>query len=298
MKEKVFCKNCKGNRNHAELHKIERRGGEEESGYQYIHTFLLIKCNGCDNISFLETYGDTEMFNQVGDYGDREYYDEKTVYPQYLEKGDEIYYKNHLPKTIRVIYSETISAFKSNSSILTAGGLRAIIEAICNHLKISGNNLAERIDALSKNGHLTASESKRLHSIRFLGNDALHEMEIPKKEHLYLLLGIINHLLTNLFINDKIMKGKVDTMVDDFDEFIRTVENKIEKEMIGKKFTLFEILKKSKRLLTKKHLDEFEKKLIKELENGDISFLKVIKEKDIIFYEVVEEPMLFNFGIN
>jgi hypothetical protein len=78
----------------------------------------------------------------------------------------------------------------------------------------------------------------------------------------------------------------------------RTVENKIEKEMIGKKFTLFEILKKSKRLLTKKHLDEFEKKLIKELENGDISFLKVIKEKDIIFYKVVEEPMLFNFGIN
>ena len=274
MKDKVFCKVCKGDRNHTEIHNIEERGGEEESDFQYIHKFSLIKCNGCDNISFLETYGDTEMFNHVGPYGEQEYYDEKTVYPTYLKKGEEIYYKHHLPKKIRLIYSETISAFKANSSILTAGGLRAIIEAICNHLKISGNNLAERIDGLSKNGHLTTSESKRLHSIRFLGNDALHEMEVPKEEHLYLLLGIINHLLTNLFINDKIMKGKVETMVDTYDEFVRAIENKIEKDMIGKKFTLSEILKKSKRQLTKKNLNDFEDKLIKDLNGGEIKFLK------------------------
>ena len=72
----------------------------------------------------------------------------------------------YLPENIRGIYVETIAAFKANISILTAGGLRAIIEALCNHLKIKGANLSERIDLLHNKGHLTLSESKRLHSIR------------------------------------------------------------------------------------------------------------------------------------
>ena len=67
MKDKVFCKVCKGDRNHTEIHNIEERGGEEESDFQYIHKFSLIKCNGCDNISFLESlhysFGDPFRFS-------------------------------------------------------------------------------------------------------------------------------------------------------------------------------------------------------------------------------------------
>jgi hypothetical protein len=157
--------------------------------------------------------------------------------------------------------------------------------------------LAERIDALSKDGHLTLAESTRLHSIRFLGNDALHEIEKPKDEHLYLLLEIVNHLLSNLFINDKKMKGRVETMIETYDDFIRLIQNRIDDDMIGKKMTLSNILNKSKRLLTKKNLNDFENSFVKDLSSNKITFLKVEKKKPENIYEIIERPLLFQFGI-
>lgn len=297
MKEKIFCSNCKGLRNQTEVHKIEKRGGDNDGEFQWIKSHSLIKCDGCDNISFYEVYGDTDMTKPTGPYGEPDYYFDRTVFPPYLEDGQSIKELSYLPEKIRIIYSETIEAFKSNSSILTAGGLRAIIEAICNHLKIPSNNLADRIDGLSKNGHLTIPESKRLHSIRFLGNDALHEIEKPKKEHLYLLLEIVNHLLSNLFINDKKMKGRVETMIDNYEDFVRLVQNKIDDDMIGIKMPLSKLLAKSKRLLSKKNLTDFEKNLVKDITSNKITFLKVDVVDPDNLYEIVTRPLLFKFGI-
>ena len=296
MKEKIFCKNCKGLRNQTEIEKIEKRGGDEEGDYQWYQSYSIIQCNGCDNISFYQEYGDTEMF-ETGPYGEQDYYFDKYVYPPYLKQGEEIKFKYYLPDKIRIIYQETLDCFKSNSSILTAGGLRAIIEAICNHLKIKGKNLADRIEGLSKNGHLTKAESKRLHSVRFLGNDALHEIEKPKEEHLYLLLDIVNHLLSNLFINDKKIKGKIETIIDNYEDFIRLIQNKIDKEMIGKKFTLNGILDKSRRLVTKENFETYEKQILQDINDKKITFLKLIKEEKENIYEISERPLLFNFGI-
>ena len=266
------------------------RGGDED-GFLWVEKFKVIECLGCEHISFLKIYGDISMVEHDYEGNPIHYYDE-TVYPYYLEKGEEIKYSHHLPTTIRIIYQETISAFKANSYILTAGGLRAIIEAICNHLKIKNDNLEKRIDSLHKKGHLTLSESKRIHSIRFLGNDALHEIAKPKKEHLYLLLEIVNHLLANLFINDKIIKGKVDTIIDKYEEFINLTENIITEELINKEVTLSNLLGKSKRLIEKSKYPDFKVQFEKEVESKKIDFLKIdSKSKDAeTIYIVIKVP--------
>lgn len=281
---KTHCNNCKGKRNHKELFEKKIRGGEDD-GFVWIEKFKVIECLGCNNISFLKVYGDISMI-EYDHHNNPVHYDEETVYPYYLEKGEEIKYQHHLPSTIKIIYQETISAFKANSYILTAGGLRAIIEAICNHLKIKNDNLEKRIDSLHKKGHLTLSESKRLHSIRFLGNDALHEMAKPKKEHLYLLLEIVNHLLANLFINDKIIKGKVATIIDKYEEFVNLIENLISDELVKKEMTLSNLLGKSKRLVEKSKYFDFETQFEKEVKNKKIDFLEIntkSKEKETVY---------------
>ena len=233
-----------------------------------------------------------------GEYGEQKYYFDNKVYPPYLKKGEEIEHQEHLPEKIKIIYQETIAAFKSNSSLLTAGGLRAIIEAICNDLEITGRNLADRIDLLSKNGHLTKSESDRLHSIRFLGNDALHEIEKPKSEHLFILLEIVNHLLNNLYVNDKLMDGKVEKMITKYDDFVRLVQNKIDKDMVGKKYQLIKILDKSMRLLSRENYSSFQTRFIDDIEKNNIKFAKVIKEENEVTLEIIEKPKLFKFGIS
>lgn len=296
MKKKYFCRNCKGVRNQSELHKVERRGGDDDGYFQWIDRYLIIECNGCETVSFLNIYGDTEM-SQHNDEGYQDYYDDEFIYPYSLEKSFEIENLLYLPEKIRIIYSETINALKANSYILTAGGLRAIIEALCNHLKIRKDNLEERINLLNKKGHLTVSESKRLHSIRFLGNDALHEIAKPKKEHLYILLDIINHLLVNLFINDKKIKGKIETLIDSYEDFLRLVKNKITKEMINQEYSLIQIIDESKRLFPKGKIAELEIQLIEEISKKNLTFLKLVSKGDDNKYKVIEVPSKFDFGI-
>lgn len=291
MKENFFCRTCKGLRNHKEIHQEKTRGGDNDDYFQWIRNFSIIQCIGCETISFLEIYGDTEMIEHNED-GVPDYYFEKSIYPSFLEKSDELENQHYIPESIRIIYKETISAFKANSYILTAGGLRAIIEAICNHLKIKKGNLADRIDLLHNKGHLTLSESKRLHSIRFLGNDALHEIEKPKKEHLYILLDIINHLLANLFINDKMLKGKMDTIIDKYEDYIKLIQNKIDKNMIGKEYTIKEILGKSIRLIPSKEYQQLEDELKKEIGLGTIDYITISKQTGETLYKVEKEPVL------
>jgi len=290
MKEKYFCRNCKGLRNHKLIHEVKTRGGDDNDYFQWIRKYSIIECLGCETVSFLEVYGDTEMVAHNED-GEPDYYFDNFIYPLYLEQSEELEYVHYIPDSIKVIYRETISAFKTNSYILTAGGLRAIIEAICNHLKIKKGNLADRIDLLHNKGHLTLSESKRLHSIRFLGNDALHEIEKPKKDHLFILLDIVNHLLSNLFINDKILKGKlVETIIDKYDEYIKLIRNKIDKDMIGKEFSMREILGKSIRLIPKTEYKKLEDEFKKEINSGEIDYVSIIKEPDESIYKIEKEP--------
>ena len=295
MKEKYFCRKCKGLRNQKELYKKELRSGDENDYFIWVENYSVIECLGCETISFLKVYGDTEMVEHDVD-GNADYFYDKTIFPQYLEKGEELNYQYYIPENIKGIYIETISAFKSNLSILTAGGLRAIIEALCNHLKIKNDNLSVRIDLLHQKGHLTLSESKRLHSIRFMGNDALHEIVKPNKDHLYLLLELINHLLANLFINDKIIKGKVETLIDNYEEFLRLVKVKISEEMIEKKLSLIEILNKSKKLLSKEKLIEYEKKFTDEINENKHDFIKFEKTDKIINYEIIKAPSKYSLS--
>ncbi len=288
MKEKYFCRTCSGLRNHKQIHEEKRKGSENEDSFQWVHKFLIIECLGCETLSFLEIYGDTGMIT-YSEEGPSDYYFDETIFPRYLETKplEKSYF---IPKMIKTIYDETIESFKADSKILTAGGLRAIIEATCNHLKIKKANLADRIDLLYKGGYLTLNESKRLHSIRFLGNDALHEMEKPKKEQLYILLDIINHLLGNLFINDKKIEGKVDTIIDKYEEFLKLIQNKIKKEMVNHEYTVEQIIGKSKRLVPAVNYKYFIDKFKHDVEENKHNFITVRTTTKKVIFKIIKEP--------
>lgn len=288
---KCYCRNCKGERNHISL--FSKIVADEEPDYNYFSRtdYQVIQCAGCETVSFLKIFGDSDMYS-TDDYTYGEYFTVSTVYPLYLEDAEELKDQHHLPDQIRQIYSDTIKAFTIGAFILTAGGLRAIIEAVCKHEKMSTGNLIDKINSLHQNGKLTVNEANRLHSIRFLGNDALHEMAPPTKEQLLLLLNIVNHLLANLFITDQILHNKVATIIHNFDGFARHLKKLISKEMIGHDFTLKQILNKSIRQLQHKSLlAQFEKDLITNITNGQIDYLTVkdANQPECIF-EVVRNP--------
>jgi uncharacterized protein YutE (UPF0331/DUF86 family) len=291
MEEKHYCRNCKGKRNHKKVGEKEVRGSDDEGYLHWMDCYYIIECLGCETVSFLHTYSDSEMGN-YNDDGDTEYGSDVSLYPMHLENGREIENIHDLPRNIRPIYRETISAFKVNAYILTAGGFCAIIEAICNNLGVrQDDNISKRIDLLHEKGFLSLNESRRLHSVRFLRNSALHEMQTPEKDQLLIILEIVNHLLESLFLQDKRIGDKIETIIDDYDNFIKLLKSKILEGDLNKELTLNQILGKSKMRLKGSEIKKFEEQLVKEITIGKtIDYLDVAKVEDQKSYKVIKVP--------
>src|SRR5690554_1229479 len=239
---KAFCRNCEGERNHKEIYSKKINGNQNDYLF-WFESYQIIECLGCENISFRTIYGNSEMVD-TNEYGEEIYWEEINIYPRFLKKGTEIFDVNYLPKKIREIYLETVNALKNDLFILASAGLRACIEAICIDKKIVKSNLSDKINSLSEKGYLTVNDSNMLHSIRFLGNDVLHNIDKPDQHTVYILFEIVNHTLESLYIKDRKMKDSNYLIINNIDSFLKAIRNNIKEEQIDHLFTLNEIVSK------------------------------------------------------
>ncbi len=205
---KSYCITCDRQTNQVVLKEEKRNSHNEEDGWWDESIFQIIQCAGCDEISFRKLYNDISM---------QQHFDEDTatqeLYPQRGAHSRPIKPYRGLPFQIRTIYRETIDAFNSNLTLLCSVGVRAIVEAICVDKKITegavinkegkeriSKNLDGKISGLSTKGYLTADNAEILHELRFLGNEAVHELSEPSIEELGLAIDIIELVIDNIYI--------------------------------------------------------------------------------------------------
>ena len=162
--------------------------------------FQIIKCLGCDTISFRKVSSSSEDFNP--NTGEEILYVD--LYPNSELKREMMKDYYYFPQKIRKIYSETIEAINNKLLLLSAVGLRMLIEAICLEEKVVGLNLKSRIYELVIQGLLSKTQADFLHHLRFLGNDAAHEIIAPKPERLIAALDIAETLLKTIYLLPKI----------------------------------------------------------------------------------------------
>lgn len=268
---KNYCTSCRQETKQTILFN-KNESSNPSDDYGWSKQYQVIECNGCEAIQFRDIYTDETMYNYDED-GDVQSYNVINCYPPYLidHKLMSNYY--HIPIKIRTVYLETIEAFKSKSYLLAGVGFRAIIEAICIEEKIKGGNLEQKITNLLKNKLITEKESKRLHSIRFLGNDSVHEMLVPTEKKLYIVLGIIEHLLKNLYLIDKEAKSELDTIIDSYEDFIELVWFKTRKIKKGEEKTIKEILEKNTRRINTLNLETYTANLINQIKTSEVTWL-------------------------
>lgn len=261
--EKNYCVSCRQETNHEILFNTAQ-GSKEEDDFHWSTKYQVIQCKGCSSIQFRKIDSDESMITYDED-GDEFSYDETICYPPYLIDHKLLSNYYYIPTQIRTVYLETIEAFKSKSYLLAGAGFRAIIEAICIEEKIKGGNLDQKIANLLKNKLITEKESNRLHSIRFLGNDSVHEMLVPTQKKLYIVLGIIEHLLKNLYLIDKEAKSELDTIVNNYDDFLELLWFEGRKLSIGDEKSIKEILGKQTRRIETVNLQNFTQLLITDI---------------------------------
>jgi hypothetical protein len=96
--------------------------------------------------------------------------------------------------------------------MLAGAGVRLIIEGVCNEQGIKdgpvkdqkgvvrrNDRLVGRVNGLAEKGFISSQQAETLHQIRFLGNDAAHELDQPNGRHVSLAMDVIEHLLEQVY---------------------------------------------------------------------------------------------------
>ncbi len=211
-KIKIYCTNCKGFTNHGALEKVSKTftpQNHPEMEIQFAEgTWEILECRGCEEITFRETWTTSE---------DCEIETGETIptirlFPPRSERTLPVKSHYMLSPTLRQIYRETIDCYNQAFNILCAVGIRMLIEGICldkgikdgpvqqkNGSTIRQENLQGKIEGMVESGIITEEHATTLHELRFLGNEAVHELKVPSFDELQIVIEIVEHTLESLY---------------------------------------------------------------------------------------------------
>lgn len=189
-RKRLFCNTCERITWHELKTKFEHQRDPEQYDEMIMVDFAISiweiwQCRGCDGIVVrnIEFVDDDEL---------EEFYPPRSTE---LIKRQEF---NKMPQLLDSIYDEVVKAFNSKCYILCSAGLRALLEAICRDRNIESGPNASGTISRSLEGKINGLKEiipgnivDNLHGLRFLGNKALHELDLPRTEDLALAIGVM-----------------------------------------------------------------------------------------------------------
>jgi hypothetical protein len=203
--EKLLCSQCLRQTNHTLLKTYDTSWADDEADVSGGATYDFLSCDGCETA----TLRITSWFSEEPD-------EMVTLYPP---RGSEEVVR--APKTfeeitfggpLESVYRQTVSAFNQRLLTLAGAGVRLIIEGVCKERGIEGgtvtdekgvakrkDNLEGRVNGLEETGYISRQQAETLHQIRFLGNDAAHELDQPSTRNVSMALDIVEHLLEQVY---------------------------------------------------------------------------------------------------
>ena len=272
-KVKSYCRGCGHDTNHGVLSEHTESYRDD---YSCDYAYQIVECLGCETKSFRTVFEDIESAYQIHD-DEWEVPTRIDVYPKFIKGHRNLDGDYCLPDVVGRIYREVILAFQEDALLLAGLGLRGTVEAVCNDLGITGKDLESRISKLSANGSISKKDAERLHGIRFMGNDAAHEIKKPKKEHLSVALRIVEHLLSSVYILEQEVEGRIETTIADFEKFEPLLNKKVKLLNSGDELPLAAILGKDIRRV-KESVVTLEAELLRKIAASEINYLSSGKQ--------------------
>jgi hypothetical protein len=187
------CKKCKRDTQHDVLHSEEVNGSTPSVDW-YSVEYQVARCKGCENVCFRQS---TRTSEDIDEDGQPEEW--VTVYPNPSDREPQLVWWK-LPNAVGRLYQETLASFNAGAMTLAAAGLRSVVEATCKDQDCTGRDLQKKIEDLVSKGVFLVRDANYLHQHRFLGNEAVHEMESPPKEEFEIALEILEHLLKSIYV--------------------------------------------------------------------------------------------------
>ncbi len=168
----ALCQKCKTTTKHSVLSALDAKGREDVDGEHFRNwkeTYQIIQCLDCETISFRSEYSDSDNYDLDGD---------PIIYEVIYPKRTELTIRGYrsLPLNLHRIYREIIDCYNNDLLILCAGGVRALVEGICQDKRITGimvknkkkkkeipkTDLEGKIKGLVEKGYITKEDAERL----------------------------------------------------------------------------------------------------------------------------------------
>lgn len=266
---KSYCHRCNGDTNHEIIFSHKRDYNDDD--YWEEVTYSIIRCCGCESISFHQLIMDLDSFD-YDEFGNAKPQPTIIIYPykkDYINPIDTY----RIPVKISDIYKEAITALNDKLFRLAGVGFRAVVEAICKQQGIEGRNLESQINKLYSSRIITKNDRDRLHAIRFIGNGSIHILKEYTKEELLIVLDIINTILNNLYILEYKFQHLDDRPISSHVESEQTLLRELTNIDSGKIDTLRNFLKGSSKII-KEDIDNYEPILQQRIAEGKFTKLK------------------------
>lgn len=192
---RVVCNSCERRTNHRVLKEYANRTSDEAAEVDWWETSRILGCMGCDTVCFHQASWSSDDYDpETG-----ELHVAETLYPSPATGRAAMPERYLLPEKVRHIYEDLLKVFNQDARLLSALGLRTLVEAICIDQSCPGKDLKAKINGLVGKGTLAEKQADFLHLHRFLGNDAAHEIEAPHVDELTAGLDIIEALLRTVY---------------------------------------------------------------------------------------------------
>jgi hypothetical protein len=163
--------------------------------------WAILACGGCDEKTFVWSMSHDDH--------------PQSVHSEYFPPRGDLYWPEstfaHAPPIVSGLYSEIVTCFNHQAWLCCGAGLRAIIEAICKDKGIdrgpvtkdgktsTKKDLEGKIGGMIASKLFTETQAGSLHELRFLGNDAAHDLSVANSDQLKAALRIIEHALNELY---------------------------------------------------------------------------------------------------
>lgn len=270
-----YCNSCNKNTNHTICKEIHEKSNESNSSTL---CFGIIKCKGCDEHSFVKIEIDHDDVRAYEIDGEEELHPQIHIhqYPEPFNQhsGIDFHEQLELPDEVYSIYQDTLRSYHGGSKILVGVGCRACIEAVCNELSISGKDLQQKIENLKQKGYISDSNITLLNGVRFMGNDAVHDMKQSTHDQIKVALRVVEQLFEKVYILPKIAEGQLHGTIDDYDRFKQILSENLGNFNSGDEFGLYKLLGENYRRC-QDNITSFQSHLIQDINGGNFSSLKI-----------------------
>lgn len=201
-KLKVTCGQCDRPTYHTVVRSAEYKSHWQEGDFSVSgwDAYQVIECLGCATVSFRAIHQNSEDVDHDPDTGELVPNQTEELYPSRVAGRRELDNVLTLPAPIQRVYTETLGALRNALPVLAGIGIRALVETVCKDRQTRGRNLEERIDNLVTQGVLTQDGANILHSLRIMGNEAVHEVKPHSADRLNIAFDVVEYVLTGVYL--------------------------------------------------------------------------------------------------